>query len=104
MAGSLMSVPARRVGSGATPSSRTPRAYAGKRTDVKPGPRAEAARGSSTPNPIDESRCELRAKAIRPDHLSDFMNAACPPAKLWNSGPGLRSTLFAATASAVTIQ
>ncbi|MCP5525030.1 MAG: hypothetical protein H7A46_26195 [Verrucomicrobiales bacterium] len=52
----------------------------------------------STQDLINELRRELWAKAIRPDHLSDFMNAARHRTKPLQSGPNLCSSLFAATA------
>jgi hypothetical protein len=47
---------------------------------------------------INELRRELFSKAIRPDHLTDFMNAAHRRTKPRKSGPNLCSSLFAATA------
>lgn len=52
----------------------------------------------STQDLINELRRELWAKAIRPDHLTDFMNAAHLRTKPRESGPNLCSSLFAATA------
>lgn len=52
----------------------------------------------STQDLINELRRELFAKAIRPDHLSDFMDAANRRTKPQKSGPNLCSSLFAATA------
>ncbi len=52
----------------------------------------------STQDLINELRRELWAQAIRPEHLSDFMNAAQQQSKPLKSGPNLCSSLFAATA------
>jgi hypothetical protein len=52
----------------------------------------------STQDLINELRRELWSKAIRHDHLTDFMNAAARRAKPQKSGPNLCSSLFAATA------
>jgi hypothetical protein len=52
----------------------------------------------STQDLINELRRELWASAIRPDHLSDFANAARHLTKPQKSGPNLASSLFAATA------
>ena len=52
----------------------------------------------STQDLINELRRELWAQAIRPEHLSDFMNAAREQSKPLKSGPNLCSSLFAATA------
>lgn len=52
----------------------------------------------STQDLLNELRRELWAKAIRPDHLSDFMNATRQRTKPKKSGPNLCSSLFAATA------
>jgi hypothetical protein len=52
----------------------------------------------STQDLINELRRELWTKAIRPDHLSDFMDAASHRTKPRKPGPNLCSTLFAATA------
>jgi hypothetical protein len=52
----------------------------------------------STQDLINELRRELWTKAIRPDHLEDFMNALSHRTKPQKPGPNLCSTLFAATA------
>ncbi len=52
----------------------------------------------STQDLINELRRELWSKAIRADHLTDFMNAGCSRTKPTKLGPNLCSTLFAATA------
>lgn len=52
----------------------------------------------STQDLLNELRRGLWVKAIRPDHLSDFMNAASQRTKPKKTGPNLCSTLFAATA------
>lgn len=52
----------------------------------------------STQDLVNELRRELFSKAIRPDHLTDFMNAAHRRTKPQKSGPNLCSSLFAATA------
>lgn len=52
----------------------------------------------STQDLINELRRELWAKAIRPEHLNDFMNKTRGNSKLVKYEPNLCSTLFAATA------
>jgi hypothetical protein len=52
----------------------------------------------STQDLLNELRRELWSKAIRHDHLTDFMNAAARRTKPQKSGPNLCSSLFAATA------
>ncbi|MEI8387516.1 MAG: hypothetical protein WCG76_07935, partial [Verrucomicrobiota bacterium] len=52
----------------------------------------------STQDLLNELRRELWAKAVRSEHLSDFMNAALHRTKPINCEPNLRSTIFAAAA------
>ena len=47
---------------------------------------------------LNELRRELWARAIRPDHLTHFINAATHPPKSTKCQPNLASTLFAAAA------
>jgi len=52
----------------------------------------------STQDLLNELRRELWAKAVRSEHLSDFMNAALHRTKPIKCEPNLRSTIFAAAA------
>ena len=52
----------------------------------------------STQDLLNELRRELWAKAVRSEHLSDFMNAALNRTKPIKCEPNLCSTIFAAAA------